>query len=308
MADDPRPGVPNAMEDGSARTIVTSMPAPAPRSRAVLVITSGAELGRVISVKEGSLTLGRSEECDARIDDQSLSRVHAQIVRVVGNWMFADKGSTNGSMVNDQRVEHPIRLADGDRIRLGASTWLRFALVDEGEELALRSVYEATTRDALTGTSNRKHMEERLDAELAYAVRHNTALSLVLVDVDHFKRVNDSYGHLAGDAVLKNVAATLARGIRTEDALARYGGEEFVVIARGIGVGEAAILAERLRQLVASSKAIFADREISVTVSAGVASLACCGERRDKATLLGLADTRLYRAKETGRNRVVTAS
>jgi diguanylate cyclase (GGDEF)-like protein len=307
MADDPpRAGAPPIAEDGSLRTIVTSVPAPAVRSRAVLVVMAGAELGRVIPIKEGSLTLGRSDECDARIDDQSLSRVHAQILRVVGNWMFADRGSTNGSAINDRRVDQPTRLADGDRIRLGASTILRFALVDEAEELALRSVYEATTRDPLTGASNRKHLEERLDTELAYAVRHRTALSVVLVDVDHFKRVNDGYGHLAGDAVLKNVAATLARGIRTEDAVARYGGEEFVVIARGIAVDEAAVMADRLRQLVASSPTVFDTREIPVTVSAGVASLVCCGERKDKASLLGLADTRLYRAKQTGRNKVVS--
>jgi diguanylate cyclase (GGDEF)-like protein len=251
------------------------------------------------------LTLGRSEECDARIDDQGLSRIHAQIVRVVGNWMFTDKGSTNGSAINDQRVETPVRLADGDRIRLGATTTLRFALVDEAEEHALRSVYEATTRDPLTGTANRKHLEERLDAELAYAVRHRALLSVVIVDVDHFKRVNDGHGHLAGDAVLKNVAATLTRGIRTEDALARYGGEEFVVIARGIGVDEASVMAERLRQLVASSPTLFEHQEIAVTVSAGVASLLCCGERRDKQTLLKLADARLYRAKQSGRNQVI---
>ena len=305
-ADPPRRGAPPIPEDGSVRTIVTSVPAPAVRSRAVLVVMAGAELGRVIPLKEGSLTLGRSEECDARIDDQSLSRIHAQIVRVVGNWMFADKGSTNGSAINDRRVEQPTRLADGDRIRLGATTTLRFALVDEAEELALRAVYEATTRDALTGASNRKHLEERLDAELAYAVRHRTALSVVLVDVDHFKKVNDGHGHLAGDAVLKNVAATLARGIRTEDAVARYGGEEFVVIARGITVEEAHVMAERLRQLVAGSPTVHDGREIAVTVSAGVASLSCCGERRDKATLLGLSDARLYRAKQTGRNKVVS--
>src|SRR5262245_27124908 len=175
-------------DDGSMRTLVASVPAPAVRSRAVLVLVSGPQLGRVIPVKEGSLTLGRAEECDARIDDSSLSRVHAQIVRVVGNWMFADKGSTNGSAINDRRVEQPVRLSDGDRIRLGASTTLRFALVDEAEEQALRSVYEATTRDALTGVSNRKQLDQRLDAELAYAVRHNALLSVILVDVDHFKR------------------------------------------------------------------------------------------------------------------------
>jgi two-component system, cell cycle response regulator len=306
MADDrPRTSAPPSSDDGSMRTLVTSVPAPAIRSRAVLVMMSGPELGRVISVKEGSLTLGRSEECDARLDDSSLSRVHAQIVRVVGNWMFADKGSTNGSTINDRRVEQPQRLADGDRIRLGSSTTLRFALVDEKEEQALQSVYQATTLDALTGVANRKQLEQRLDAELAFAVRHDAPLSVILVDVDHFKRVNDEHGHLAGDAVLKNVAATLSRGVRTEDVIARYGGEEFLTIARGIGKDEATVMAERLRQLVNASSTAFDGREIRVTVSAGVASLTCCGPRRDKVTLLGLADARLYRAKQGGRNRVV---
>jgi two-component system, cell cycle response regulator len=307
MAQDPtgrgEQGSPSSQ--GAFRTIVTDAPTPSERSRAVLVVVSGHDVGRVISLSESTATLGRSEECSVRLSDESLSRVHAQVVRVAGNWMLADKGSTNGSYLNDQRVERPSRLSDGDRIRLGASTTLRFSLVDEVEENALRRVYEAAIRDALTGVANRKHLEERLASELAFALRHGTPLSVLIMDVDHFKRINDSFGHLAGDAVLRGVAGVLARGIRTEDLLARYGGEEFVVLARGIGVAEAAAMGERLRSLLASNVVTFEGREIRVTSSGGVASLACCGEKRDRATLLGLADSRLYQAKQTGRNRIV---
>jgi diguanylate cyclase (GGDEF)-like protein len=126
-----------------------------------------------------------------------------------------------------------------------------------------------------------------------------------MFDVDHFKRVNDGEGHLAGDAVLKNLAAVLSRGIRAEDVLARYGGEEFVVLLRGVDIRTATIIAERLRGLVERASVAFEGRDLRITVSAGVVSLAECGGRCDKAAVLRLADQRLYRAKETGRNRVV---
>jgi diguanylate cyclase (GGDEF)-like protein len=179
--------------------------------------------------------------------------------------------------------------------------------VSEDEEKSLRRMYEAALRDGLTGVFNRKHLEERLDAEIAYAHRRQTELSVVMLDVDHFKRVNDTYGHLAGDAVLKGVAETLLRTIRSEDVLGRYGGEEFVVVTRGIAVTGAHLLAERLRATLAATKIPFGPTLLTLTASAGVASLGCCGGRTDKTTLLSVADARLYRAKQAGRNRVVAA-
>ena len=170
----------------------------------------------------------------------------------------------------------------------------------------MRRMYDAALRDALTGVFNRKHLDERLDSELAYARRHvPSELSLVMMDLDHFKRINDTHGHLAGDAVLKGLASTLARAVRTEDLLARYGGEEFVIVTREVKVNEAVSMAERLRQRIASKPLVHEGKTFHVTVSAGVASLTCCGQNRDKETLLGLADKRLYAAKEAGRNRVV---
>jgi diguanylate cyclase (GGDEF)-like protein len=277
------------------------------RSRAVLTISSGPEVGRVISLVQGEVTLGRSPECTVWFSDPSLSRVHAQVTFAVHEYVLTDRASTNGSFVNDRKVLAPTALRDGDHVRLGAETTLRFSMVDENEEQALRKIYESAARDALTGVSNRKSFDERLAAELAFAQRHNTPLCLTLVDVDHFKRVNDAYGHQAGDAVLRSVAAVLARSIRAEDMVARYGGEEFGVITRGADLRGAGIMAERLRHHVSLESVEHQGRLLRVTASLGVASLDCCGHNRDGAALVALADARLYQAKQRGRNRVVSA-
>jgi len=286
--------------------VVDTRAAPAARSLGVLTVVGGLQTGRVLPIPPGQeITLGRADGCTYRMDDASVSGTHVRIVIVAGTHVLVDVGSTNGSFVNDLRVEQPVTLKDGDRVQLGSATLLRFSLVTAEEEAALRKMYEAASRDGLTGVFNRKHLEERIDAEIAYSQRHQTELSLVMIDVDHFKKVNDTHGHLAGDAVLKSTAQTLLRGIRTEDVLARYGGEEFVIVARGVPVMAAGLLADRLRQTIGKAEVLFGGTKIRVTVSAGVASLECCQGKIDKATLLGLADSRLYKAKQTGRNRVV---
>ena len=275
------------------------------RRHGVFTVVQGLEAGRVLRLPDAAIsTIGRAAECTFSFDDDSLSREHAILLRAGGEYILKDT-STNGSFVNDARLTTPTSLRDGDRIQLGSGTLLRFALVDEQEEAALRRVYEAAILDGLTGVFNRKHLEERIAQELGLAIQNETPLSVVIIDVDHFKRVNDSYGHLAGDAVLKHVAALLAREVGTAGLVARYGGEEFVILARGLEVGDAVTLAERLRVAVGAAPISFPPHEIRITSSAGVASLACCGASLDRATLLGTADRRLYAAKEGGRNRVV---
>jgi two-component system cell cycle response regulator len=304
---------------GSVKTlIVDTRTAMGARSLGVLTVVGGLETGRVFAIPRGfEATLGRAEGCSFRFDDASVSGVHAKVVCISVDHVFADAGSTNGSYVNDAKVSSTVKLKDGDRIQLGSATFLRFSLVSEDEEKALRKMYDAALRDGLTGVFNRKHLEERIDAEIAYAQRHQTELSLAIFDVDHFKKVNDTYGHLAGDAVLKRVAQILAEGLRTEDVLGRYGGEEFVIVVRGISVGGAKVLADRLREsLERTSLRLGATTPttLSVTASAGVSSLACTEAypkqqgRSDKISLLEIADGRLYKAKQAGRNRVVGAS
>ena len=181
----------------------------------------------------------------------------------------------------------------------------RFQLVDEDEYELLQRVYESSINDGLTGMYNRKYIDERLNAEVAYAQRHGEPLSFLLLDIDHFKLVNDTYGHAAGDAVLRAVAFALRSALRTEDVLGRFGGEEIAVIARGTPLSSASRLAERLRQVVAQLKVTSEQKTISVTVSAGVASLSCCKTSQPTRELLfEIADNRLYRAKANGRNQV----
>ena len=290
------------------KTVLSSAQSMAPgaRSRGILTVTRGADVGRVVSLNtQGVTVLGRGESCTARFDDGSVSGEHGMILGMSGKFVFQDKGSTNGSFVNDERVVAAHTLKDGDRLRLGATTTLRFSLVDEQEEAELKKVYQAAQFDALTGILNRRALEERLDSELAFANRHNTELSIVMFDVDHFKRVNDTFGHLGGDAVLRTVADLVKRSLRAEDTIGRYGGEEFVVILRGIDLANGYTVADRLREMIAMTPIQFEAHMIQITASGGVASLRCTGDRRDRTTLLATADARLYRAKEGGRNRIV---
>jgi diguanylate cyclase (GGDEF)-like protein len=275
------------------------------RDRGVLTIIAGPQAGRVVPIPDEGLKLGRSDECTLVFDDSSLSRVHAVAARVGRSFVLRDNGSTNGSFVNGKRTEGAVEMQDGDRIELGTSTVLRFSLVDEAEEKTLVAVFEAGRTDALTGIANRKAFDERFDSELASAIRHGDPMSLALMDVDFFKKVNDAHGHPGGDAVLKAVAATLARAVRTEDMLARYGGEEFALVVRMTDVFEASMMVDRLRMSVAAAAIEHEGKRIAVTMSAGVASIACCGPAPDRAKLVALADARLYQAKQNGRNRVV---
>lgn len=277
------------------------------RRKGVLTISGGLDAGRVLALpREDVISLGRSSDCTYPFEDVSLSREHAQIMCIGPDYVFKDAGSTNGSYINEMRVTGAIKLANGDRLRLGSTLAFRFALVDEEEATALAGVYEAAVRDGLTGIFNRKHLEERISAELEVAKRHGASLSVILFDVDHFKYVNDTYGHLCGDAVLKNVAALVAQGIRAEDTLGRYGGEELLVVCRGTAVDHAVALADRLRWTVWNALTPFESHQIRVTLSAGVASLLCAAEPT-RAALLSVADARLYQAKQAGRNRVVGA-
>jgi diguanylate cyclase (GGDEF)-like protein len=201
----------------------------------------------------------------------------------------------------------PVVLKDGDKLTLGATTILKFSYSDEIEETYQRRMREAALRDGLTGAFNKRYLLDRLTTELAFAQRHKAPLSLIMLDVDHFKNINDTFGHPAGDAVLVRVATTVSEAVRKEDVFARYGGEEFAVLCRHIDVSQAAVLAERLRDRLAAGVTEHEGRRISVTVSLGVAGFpdVPVGTPQD---LISAADAALYQAKASGRNRVVTRS
>lgn len=292
------------LEQKTINTEVFSLRPAQQRDRAVLVRMDSGQAGHVTSLDAPEIRLGRQLGNTIVIDDEGLSRVHARVFYDGAFYRVQDLQSSNGTYVNGARIEEA-PLTDGSVLQLGPKVCFRFSLTDENQEKILRQLYENSVHDPLTGVYNRHFFLERLNAELAYAGRHKAPASLLMLDVDHFKLVNDTYGHPAGDAVLKQIAATAKELVRIEDVLARYGGEEFVVLLRGIGLSGAGRAAERIRGAIEKAPTILEGQAISTTVSIGAASLACVG-KPDSEALVSLADRRLYLAKHGGRNRVVS--
>ena len=194
-----------------------------------------------------------------------------------------------------------------DSIELGERTLIRASLQDAREQAASRKMYEAAVLDPLTGVYNRGHLETILVSEFAFAVRHRTPLSVVFVDLDHFTQVNNTFGHQAGDAVLRAVAQTVKNTIRTEDLIARYGGEEFVLVARGIDLNGSIAMADRIRMTVESAPVVVGGHAVTVTASFGVAAYEAATPYGTVQELVAAADRAVYRAKAEGRNRVCEA-
>ena len=275
------------------------------RDRALLTVLTGLNAGQVFTLDVDETTIGRGREVQVRIEDVGISRAHSRIVRTMdGKFFLEDLKSTNGTFVSGRRIER-VELHSADRLQVGPNVVLRFAILDEAEEQLAHQLYEASTKDALTKVYNRKYFVERLASEVAYAHRHKSPLSIILFDLDHFKKVNDTHGHLAGDVVLRVVAAQVQRTIRTEDVLARYGGEEFVVLARGIPHTNAIHFSERVRKAVERLTVPWEHVQMKATISIGVSSLSELPEGANGEAALHLADERLYRAKAGGRNRVI---
>ncbi len=273
-------------------------------ARHVLVRMDGSDVGKVIALKEDHcFTIGRKGTCDLSLKYEGVSREHARIVFEDGGYVVEDLGSSNGTLVRGTRItRHP--LTHGDILQFGPLVSVRYSITDSQEESILRHLYEASVRDSLTGAFNREYLGERLRTEVAFALRHRTETSLIMFDLDHFKRVNDTYGHQAGDAVLIEVVRSVIEALRAEDVLARYGGEEFAISVRGIGLAGAQRLAERVREV--NHRTIrFEEHEIPISISVGCASLAECGDPPTVERLIATADRRLYAAKDGGRNRVV---
>ena len=269
---------------------------------AYLIVISGSRVGEMIRIPE-TLTIGRDQEADFRITNDFMSRLHLRLERTIDDEIVAvDLGSSNGTFVNDNLIEQVV-LKDGDKIRLGSTTILKFSYVDDLDQTFQKHMYEGAIRDALTGLYNRRHMKSYLETEFAYHTRHNSPLSLIILDIDHFKHLNDTYGHVVGDSVLAGLAEQLEAVTRAEDLVARFGGEEFVIAARGIP-GELALkIADRIRRVVEAVSLASSSPEVKITISAGVASLPN-PELSTPKELIDAADKALYDAKREGRNRV----
>ena len=291
----------DSLHDTTQRTILTPGPLrPAPRTACVVVI-HGEGLGRRADIGDAPVLVGRSHEADLVIAHKSVSRAHCRIWRDDGTYRIRDLGATNTTRVNESRLEGDATLADGDQVTVGESI-LKFISQDSVEASYHEEIYQLATHDALTELYNRRHFIEMADKEIARAIRHQRPLSLCIVDVDLFKPVNDRYGHISGDEVLRQIAALLRRHARNDDLAARIGGEEFALLLPECGSEDAAVLADRVREAVAEAAFAPGGEPRQMTVSIGVASLAVSRETRQ--ALMAAADAALYRAKHEGRNRV----
>ena len=285
-----------------AASIKESLPAES-RDRFLLVRIEGESLGQVTTLQAGEVVIGRAQTASLCVVDSGVSRHHARLVRGPRNYTIQDMGSANGTYVGGQQVAQK-ELVDGDIIQLGPTVMFRYSVTDADQQAMLEHLYDASVTDALTAAYNREYFDTRLASELAYARRHDAPLSLIILDVDHFKAVNDEYGHRVGDQVLVSLVRTIRPALRTEDVFCRYGGEEFAIILRTTDVEQAGCVAERIRTIAAELRIANAAGDFGITISLGCASLKCCQDKTAE-SLIAVADRRLYQAKHLGRNRVI---
>jgi two-component system, cell cycle response regulator len=284
--------------------VVQQPPADDSPSNDCLVVIYTAEpglLGKRFVLDKSPTRVGRGADSQIVLEGDSVSRRHAHLERRAGAWYVVDDGSTNGTYVNEEQIAREQLLNNGDRIKIGPSI-LKFLSGADAEAKYHEEIYRMTIVDGLTQIHNKRALFEALEKELMRARRYERDLSLLMFDIDFFKRINDQYGHLAGDHVLRELARVVQERIRREEVFARYGGEEFVILLPETPLPGAAALAENLRARVANHAFVFQGERIPVTVSIGTALL---GEN-DKvaADLIQRADEKLYEAKRGGRNRV----
>lgn len=272
-------------------------------TEAALVVIYGHDLGKKYALDKNAHVIGRSAKTDIHIDQESISRNHAKITNNGKGVAIRDLGSTNGTYVNDEPVDEHV-LRDGDLIKIGR-TIFKFLTGGNIESQYHEEIYRLTTIDGLTQIYNKRYFQEALEREVSRSVRYERGLSLLMFDIDFFKRVNDDHGHLAGDTVLKKLAEAVRKAIRREDILARYGGEEFAILLPESTLEQATVLAEKLRAMVEACPFSFDGKTMPVTISVGVAGMpAGAGVGPDQ--FVELADQALYRAKNAGRNCVKT--
>jgi diguanylate cyclase (GGDEF)-like protein len=283
----------------------TGIVVPPPRrtaGAACIVIIYGRELGRRWMIERPSLVIGRGESCDIVVDMDNVSRRHCEVrLSASGAHIIDDLRSTNGTFVNGEEIRGPRELRSGDLVKVGG-TIFKYLDGDSVESLFHEEIYRMTIIDGLTQIHNRRFLLEFLEREMSRAQRYGRPLSLMLMDLDHFKRINDSFGHIAGDHALREVASCIKARVRKEECFARYGGEEFALVLPDAERSNVLSFAEKLRKLIEAREVVFEKQPIPITLSIGVAQLS--SEHTDPHAFIAAADDRLFRAKEAGRNRV----
>ena len=267
-----------------------------------IVQIHGPELGKKYTLLEQEFTIGREEGNHIVVDLDNVSRRHAMIIHRQGRMFVKDLGSTNGTYLNDAEVTQETPLRSGDLIKVGGSIF-KFLTGDNVELQYHETIYTLTIVDGLTGVNNKRYFLEYLEREMGRCHRYGRPLTLMMFDIDFFKKINDVHGHLAGDYVLRELAQSVKRMVRKEQCFARYGGEEFALVVPEDGLEKARIFAEKIRRTIEEKAFSFENQDIPVTLSIGVADMT--SDMVDPLQFIKVADANLYKAKKTGRNRVV---
>jgi len=276
-----------------------------------LTVLEGPEVGAFFSLKSGPgrYTLGRADDADVQILAPSVSRHHVafEVVRKSGRpaIQVRDNGSTNGVLVNGESIAE-MWLVSGDKIRAG-DVLVRFEWMSEAEVRYHRDVsnkLQAGARDHLTGLLTRAFLEQRIGSLLEELDRRNQSACCLLLDLDHFKLVNDTYGHPVGDVVLQRVAGVVHENLRRTDYAIRYGGEEIMLVMPDLALEWGFEVAERIRTRVEAIDFSESAEGLSVTLSVG---LALREQGESAGSWQERADQALYRAKDGGRNRTVVS-
>jgi diguanylate cyclase (GGDEF)-like protein len=267
----------------------------------IIYATDKSQLGKKFPLTQDEITIGRDASNTIVLDSDNVSRRHCRVWWQKGALMAADQGSTNGTYLNDAEIKEQA-LRNGDLIKVGSHIF-KYLSGGNVEALYHEEIYRLTIIDGLTQTNNKRYFMEFIEREMARCHRYNRALSLIMFDIDHFKKINDEYGHLAGDYVLRELSHQVMQKIRKEECFARYGGEEFCLVMPEAPRENVIFFAEKLRKLISEHEFTFENRRIAVTVSLGVAEMT--PELQVPQQFIKKADTLLYEAKRGGRNRVV---
>ncbi len=267
------------------------------------IIIEGDLIGKIFNLVQRRTIIGRGQDADIVLDSSTVSRRHAELSIVEQEGIvIQDLNSSNGTYVNGKKITQSL-LHEGDIFSVGIYK-LKIALLSKHDTLFFQRMTDSAEKDGLTGLYNKSFITKYLNSALTQPGYGSRMISIAMADIDHFKEINDTYGHVAGDAVLKDIAGIFCSSVRSADKSARFGGEEFLIVFDRTSMDDACIISERIRQRVMDHSTLYGSLGIKATISIG---LACNGGKRlsDAESLIQRADAKLYEAKHNGRNRVV---
>jgi two-component system cell cycle response regulator len=281
--------------------------------RPALVSLRGELMAVPIPLERDEVTIGRAIEADVRLNDSRASRLHARITSETDpktdntSYHISDLGSTNGTLVNGELITD-VTLNDGDKIVIGDHLF-RFDMLDEIDREFQQQIHRLIAHDELTGLLTSKSFFSELRREAARAEADSRPFCVLMMDLDHFKEVNDTYGHLVGSNTLADTGRVIKEALRAGDVASRFGGEEFAAFLLDANYAQALVAAERVRVAVADHEFPVTRMDSPgsqtthrITISIGVAAYP--DDATDPIHLVELADSALYRAKRSGRNRI----